>query len=65
MKADLGVSGVIFVNVALLRFPRLLLGWPAQIGTWNASTRLSRVSIIVAGSLSFRALQLLASTAAQ
>jgi len=65
MKADLGVSGVIFVNVALLHFPRLLLGWPAQIGMWNASTRLSRLSIIVASGLCFRALQLLASRAAQ
>lgn len=65
MKAYLGVSGVIFANVALLHFLRLLLDWPAQIGTWSVPSWLSWVSIIVAGGLCVWAFQLLASRAAR
>lgn len=61
MKAYLGVSGVIFANVALLHFLRLLLDWPAQIGIWSVPYWLSWVSIFVAGGLCLWAFQLMAS----
>jgi len=63
MKAYLGVSGVIFANVALLHFLRLLLDWPVQIGNWSVPSWLSWLSIMIAGSLCFWAFQLLASKA--
>lgn len=65
MKAYLGVSGVIFANVTLLHFLRLLLDWPAQIGTWSVPYWLSWVSIFVAGGLCFWAFQLMASKPAR
>jgi hypothetical protein len=56
---------VIFANVALLHFLRLLLDWPAQIGSWSVPYWLSWVSIFVAGGLCLWAFQLMASKPAR
>ncbi len=35
MRAYLGITGAIFGVIAVLHVLRLLLDWPAQIGTWT------------------------------
>lgn len=57
-KVFFTVSGTIFGVIALLHLARILAGWPARIGTFEAPTWLSWVSMVVAGYLAFSAFRL-------
>lgn len=57
-QAFLTVSGTIFSVIALLHLARILAGWPVHIGTFEAPTWFSWVSVVVAGSLAFSAFRL-------
>ena len=48
-KTFLTVSGTIFSVIALLHLARLLAGWLARIGTFEAPMWLSWISVVVAG----------------
>ena len=51
-KLYLYVTGSIFGLVAIVHLIRLILHWPAQIGTWVIPIWLSWVFLFVAGLLS-------------
>lgn len=51
MKAYLGISGAIFGLIALLHVLRLVLDWPAQIGSWTVPFWISWVAILLSGGL--------------
>ena len=57
-KVFLTVSGTIFSVIALLHLTRILAGWPAHIGTFEAPMWLSWVSVVVAGYLAVSAFRL-------
>jgi hypothetical protein len=59
MKAYLGVSGAIFGMVAVLHVFRLLLDWPARIGTWSVPMWVSWAALLLAGVLCVWAFRLL------
>ena len=54
----LAVSGIIFGMIVLMHLARILGGWPAHIGTFEAPMWLSWVAVAVAGYLSFSAFRL-------
>ncbi|MBI2296515.1 MAG: hypothetical protein HYU76_10930 [Betaproteobacteria bacterium] len=58
MKAYVGISGAIFGIVAVLHLLRLVLDWPAQIGTWSVPFWVSWPALLVAAGLCIWALQL-------
>ncbi len=45
------VTSVVFAFMAVAQFTRIVLGWPAQIGTFRVPLWCSYVSVIVAGGL--------------
>ncbi|MBI2146777.1 hypothetical protein HYU22_05560 [Candidatus Woesearchaeota archaeon] len=51
LKTTLWINTVLFSLMALLHLLRLLLQWPAQIGSWTVPVWLSGVGVIVAGAL--------------
>jgi len=57
-KVFLTVSGTIFGVIALLHLGRILAGWPAHLGPWEAPMWLSWVAAAVAGDLAFSAFRL-------
>ena len=57
-KTFLVVSGTIFSVITLLHLARILAGWPARIGTFEAPMWFSLVSVAVAGYLAFSAFRL-------
>ncbi len=57
-KAFLTVSGTIFGIITLLHALRLLLGWPAHIGTFEVPMWLSWASVAIAGFLAVSAFRL-------
>jgi hypothetical protein len=59
MKAYLGVSGAIFGMVAVLHVIRLLLDWPARIGTWSVPMWVSWAALLLAAGLCVWAFRLL------
>ena len=52
------VSGILFGVIALMHLARILGGWPAHIGTFEAPMWLSWVAMAVAGYLAFSAFRL-------
>jgi hypothetical protein len=52
------VSGTIFGVIALLHLARILVGWPALIGTFEVPTWFSWLSVALAGYLAFSAFRL-------
>ena len=54
----LTVSGTIFGVIALLHLARLVAGWPAHIGTFEAPMWLSWVAVVVTGYLALSAFRL-------
>ncbi len=59
MKAYLGISGTIFGLIALLHVLRLVLDWPAQIGTWAVPFWVSWLAILLSGGLCIWAFRLI------
>ena len=57
-KVFLTVSGTIFSVIAFLHLTRILAGWPAHIGAFEAPMWLSWVSVVVAGYLAISAFRL-------
>ena len=57
-KTFLTVSWTIVSVITLLHLARLLAGWPARIGTFEAPMWLSWISVVVAGYLAFSAFRL-------
>ena len=57
-KVFFTVSGTMFGIITLLHALRLLLGWPAYIGTFEVPMWCSWVSVALAGSLAFSAFRL-------
>lgn len=51
LKTTLWINTVIFSVIGLLHLVRMLLQWPAQIGSWNVPLWLSGVGVIVAAVL--------------
>ena len=58
LKVFLAVSGTIFSAIALLHLARIVAGWPAHIGTFEAPIWFSWVSVTIAGYLAFTAFSL-------
>jgi hypothetical protein len=58
MEAFNVVASVIFMLVALLHLLRIYMGWPVVIGSWTVSMWVSRIALVVAGSLSYFGLSL-------
>ena len=52
------VAGAIFAAVALLHALRILMGWPVVIGGWTAPMWVSGIGLVVAGGLTYFALNL-------
>jgi hypothetical protein len=52
------IAGTIFALVALLQALRIYMSWPVLIGGWSAPMWVSRIAIVVTGSLSYFALTL-------
>ena len=52
------VSGMLFGVIALMHLLRVLAGWPAHLGTFEAPMWLSWVAMVVAGYLAFSAFRL-------
>jgi hypothetical protein len=57
-KAFLAVSGTIFGVVGILHLGRILAGWPAHIGPFEAPMWLSWVAAALAGYLAVTAFRL-------
>jgi drug/metabolite transporter (DMT)-like permease len=52
------VAGAIFAAVALLHILRILMGWSAVIDDWTVPMWVSWIGFVVAGGLSYFALNL-------
>ncbi|MEK6904718.1 MAG: hypothetical protein AABW87_03950 [Nanoarchaeota archaeon] len=48
------ISAWIFLLIALLHLLRIILGWQAQIASWQVPTWASFVAVIIAGYLSYK-----------
>jgi len=57
-RAFLKLSGAIFGLISILHLFRAVIGWQAQIGSWQIPLWLSWVSLLVAGYLSYTAFRL-------
>ena len=57
-KAYLIVSTIIFALVAVAHLVRFVLGWSAQIGTWDIPLWLSMLAILVSASFAMWGLSL-------
>jgi len=57
-KAYLIVSTIIFALVAVAHLVRFVLGWSAQIGTWDIPLWLSMLAILVSASFAIWGLSL-------
>ena len=57
-KVFLTISGTIFGVMTLLHLARIVGGWPAHIGAFEAPMWFSWVSVVVAGYLAFSAVRL-------
>ncbi|HKO09930.1 MAG TPA: hypothetical protein VJ487_19660 [Alphaproteobacteria bacterium] len=53
-------AGAIFAIAALLHLLRAFMGWAVLIGSWMVPMWLSRIALVVAGSLSYFGLSLAA-----
>jgi hypothetical protein len=60
MRSYLLVSGVVFGAVTLLHVLRLVLDWPAQVGSWAVPLWFSWCGVLAAGALCAWALSLAA-----
>jgi hypothetical protein len=52
------VAGAIFAAVALLHALRILMAWPVVIGGWTVPMWVSGIGLVVAGGLTYFALNL-------
>ena len=52
-KTFVKVASAIFALVAILHLVRILMGWPAIIGTWALPMWVSWVGVVVTAALAF------------
>ena len=54
-----GVTGVLFLLIALLHGLRAVYGWPAAVNGWAVPAGVSWAALIIAGYLAFSAYNLM------
>lgn len=57
-KTYFAAVSVVFLVVASLHLLRVIFGWSAQIGGWDAPMWLSWLALIFAGTLAYQGLRL-------
>jgi uncharacterized membrane protein len=55
LRAFLVVTGIVFAAVAAMHACRIVVGWPAVLGSTAVPMTVSWVGLVVAGLLSFEA----------
>ncbi len=58
LKTYVVSTGILFLLISIVHLARLIMAWPARIGTWDIPLGFSMFVLILAGYLFYEAFQL-------